>query len=127
MEKLKNLLMNSNFKILSKCQKVIEYYNRLLVNFPGKETVLKQNIERAMYDMVECLYAYNINQTERIKEKYLKDFIVKLSMIDFYSNISFDKRIISQRQLEILGRNLLEIKKMSYAIMKNMNHAQYGL
>ena len=30
-----------------------------------------------MYDMVECLYAYNINQTERIKEKYLKDFIVK--------------------------------------------------
>ena len=41
MEKLKNLLMNSNFKILSKCQKVIEYYNRLLVNFPGKETVLK--------------------------------------------------------------------------------------
>ena len=119
--------MNSNFKILSKCQKVIEYYNRLLVNFPGKETVLKQNIERAMYDMVECLYAYNINQTERIKEKYLKDFIVKLSMIDFYSNISFDKRIISQRQLEILGRNLLEIKKMSYAIMKNMNHAQDGL
>ena len=48
-------------------------------------------------------------------------------MIDFYSNISFDKRIISQRQLEILGRNLLEIKKMSYAIMKNMNHAQDGL
>ena len=119
--------MNYNFKILNNTYKTINYINKILVNYPKKEMVLKQNIEKNNYELIECIFAYNVNDSSRIKEKYLKDFIVKLSMIDFYSNISFDKRIISQRQLEILGRNLLEIKKMSYAIMKNRNHAQDGL
>lgn len=35
--------------------------------------------------MIENLFAYNINKTDRIKEKYIKDFLIKLSMIDFYT------------------------------------------
>ena len=77
--------MNSNFNLLNKCYKFIEYYDNILINFPNKTIVLKKSIETSNYQMIENLFAYNINKTDRIKEKYIKDFLIKLSMIDFYT------------------------------------------
>lgn len=111
--------MNYNFKILSKCERLIHYYHKLLVNYPGKEIVLKQNIQRTLYELVEYIYSYSINQVIRVKEKYLKDFIVKLAMIDFYTNMSYELKIITKKQVEVLGRNIIEIRKMAYGLVKS--------
>ncbi len=37
--------MKTNFKILDKSYKTINYINKILVDYPKKEVVLKNNIE----------------------------------------------------------------------------------
>lgn len=108
--------MNYNFKVLSNSYKTINYVNKLLINFPNKEVVLKHNIEKNNYDIIELIFAYNINDSNRIKDKYLKDLLVKLSMMDFYLRISYDKKLISKHQYEVVVRFLMEIKKMVYGL-----------
>lgn len=110
--------MAYNFKVLNNTYKTINYINKLLPNYPKKEVVLKQNIEKNNYELVECIFSYNINTNNRIKEKYLKDVLVKLSMLDFYIRVSYDKKIIGERQYTVIGRFLLEIRKMVYGLMK---------
>lgn len=113
--------MNSNFFLLNKCYQTIEYYNRLLINYPKTEILLKQNIEKNYYEMIENLFSYNINSTDRIKQKYLKDFLVKVSMLDFYTRISNLKKVISKRQYEVIGNRITELRKMAYGLVKNEN------
>ena len=116
--------MNSNFFLLNKCYQTIEYYNKVLINYPKNEYILKQNIERTYYEMIENLFSYNINNTDRIKQKYLKDFLIKVSMLDFYTRISNTKKIISKRQYEVLGNRFTELRKMAYGLIKNENNEE---
>lgn len=111
--------MNSNFILLSRTEKTINYYNKILINYPKIELILKQNIEKTMYDLIECLYAFNINDVDRIKQKYLKDFLVKLSMLDFYTNVSYNKKILGKHQFEVLGRFIIEIRKIAYGVIRS--------
>lgn len=113
--------MNYNFLLLSRTEKTIQYIHKILINYPHKEVVLKENIEKNMYEMIECIFAYQINDMDRIKQKYLKDFLIKLSMLNFYIKVSFDKKIISKRQCEIIGRFLIEIRKITFGVMKSEN------
>lgn len=110
--------MNSNFNLLNKCYSYNEYYVDILINFPKKDVFLKQSIEKGFYDLIEYLFAFNINTSDRIKQKYLKDFLVKLSMLDYYTKIGFHKKIITKRQFEVLGRKCIEIRKMTYGLIK---------
>ena len=111
--------MNTKFNLLNKTYKLIEYYEKLLINYSKKEVVLKQNVEKCYYELIENLFAFNINDTDRIKQKYLKEYLIKLSMLDFYTNISFIKKLISKRQFEAIGRKIIEIRKMGYGLIKN--------
>lgn len=110
--------MNYNFKVLNNSYKTINYINKLLINFPKKEVVLKNSIEKNCYDLIENIFAYNINDTIRIKDKYLKDILVKLSMLEFYIRVSFDKKMISRHQFEVIGKFLIEIRKMVYGLRR---------
>lgn len=116
--------MNSNFNLLNKCYSIIHYYNNILVNFNKSNMVLKSNIEKNNYELVECLFAYNINTTNRIKEKYLKDFLVKLSMLEFYTQVGFDTKNVSKNQYKVLGNRFLEVKKMTYGLLKNFHREE---
>ena len=55
--------MNYNFKVLNNTYKTINYINKILINYPKKEVILKQNIEKNNYELVECIFAYNINDS----------------------------------------------------------------
>jgi len=110
--------MNSKFQLLNKCYYVTEYYSKLLVNYPKSEIILRQNIEKTQYEMIECLFSYNINTSDRIKQKYLKDFLIKVAMLDYYTRISFFKKIISKRQNEVIGNRIIEFRKMTSGLIK---------
>ena len=111
--------MNSSFLLLQKSKKTMEYIQNIAVNYPKKEYILKGNIEKSCYQLIECIFSYQINQTERIRQKYLKDFLVQLSMLNFYMETSFDKKYISKRQYEVVGRFLMEIRKIAYGVIKS--------
>ena len=85
--------MNYNFYLLSKTKRTINYVSKMLINFPNRE-----------YD------------SNRIKLKYLKDFLVKLSMVNYYIDISLEKKFISKKQHESVGKFLAEIRKIAYGV-----------
>ena len=113
--------MNSNFALLNNTKKTIAYINKQLVNYPRSEVVLKENIERNMYELIELIFSYSINDIERIKIKYLKDLIIKLSMLDFYIATSFEKRIISKKKFESTSMFIIEIRKIAYGLVRNVS------
>ena len=121
MNLLRSLLMNSNFALLNNTKKTIAYINKQLVNYPRSEVVLKENIERNMYELIELIFSYSINDIERIKIKYLKDLIIKLSMLDFYIATSFEKRIISKKKFESTSMFIIEIRKIAYGLVRNVS------
>lgn len=112
--------MNSNFTLLNNSKKTIAYINKQLINYPRSEVVLKQNIEKNMYEIIELIFSYSISDIERIKVKYLKDLIIKLSMLDFYIATSFEKRIISKKKFESTAMYIIEIRKIAYGLVKNV-------
>ncbi len=111
--------MNSNFALLNNSKKTIAYINKQLINYPKSEVVLKQNIERTMYEIIELIFSYSINDVERIKIKFLKDLVIKLSMLDFYIATSFEKRIISKKRFESIALFIVEIRKIAYGLIRN--------
>lgn len=111
--------MNSNFALLNNSKRTIAYINKQLINYPKSEMVLKQNIEKNMYDIIELIFSYSISDIERIKAKFLKDLIIKLSMLDFYIATSFEKRIISKKKFESTSMYIIEIRKIAYGLVRN--------
>lgn len=111
--------MKTNFKILDKSYKTINYINKLLVDFPKKEIILKENIEKTQYEIIKNIYSFNINDTNRIKDKNLKDILIEVSMLSFYINVSHDKKIISDKKYIQIGNFLSEIIAMTKALRKS--------
>lgn len=112
--------MNSNFALLNNSKKTIAYINKQLINYPKSERILKENIEKNMYEIIELIFSYSINDVERIKVKFLKDLIIKLSMLDFYIATSFEKRIISKKKFESTAMFIVEIRKIAYGLVRNV-------
>ena len=109
---------NYDFQLLNKTMNTNEYIGELLESFPRKETILKNHMESTMYDLIQLIHYINVS-TGRIKEKYLKDFVVKLSMLDYYTLVSYQKKYISKHKREVIGRFLEEIRKISYGVIRN--------
>ena len=110
---------NDNFKLLSNSEKTIDYINKLLVNYPKKEIILKQNIEKTMYLIIENIFSYRIEDTIRIKQKYLKMLVIQIAMLDYYMRISYKKKIISSKKYMAVSNFLIEMRKLSYGVIRS--------
>ena len=102
-----NLVMIFNFK------KTILYLDKIIVNFPNNEKVLKDKISNAMYDILECMYMANeISNYNRVI--YQKKIVSKIKMIDFYLKISLKKKYISYKKYQKACTNLFNNLKLIY-------------
>ena len=105
--KYMNLLLEWNEKI-----------NLTAITDP-KEVILKQNIEKTMYLIIENIFSYRIEDTNRIKFKYLKALVIQISMLDYYMRVSYKKKIISPKKYASVSNFLIEMKKISYGVIKS--------
>ena len=112
--------MNYNFQLLNNTKKTITYINKQLINYPKSEVILKENIEENMYQLIELIFSYNINEVSRIREKYLKDLVIKLSMLDYYMYVSYEKRLISKKKYVSCSLFITEIRKICYGLIRNV-------
>ncbi len=110
---------NEEFKLLSCSEKTMNYIAKQLVNFPNREMVLKNNIEKTMYLLIESIFSYRIENVSRIKMKYLKNLLIQLSMLDYYMRISYQRKFISLKRYESTARFLLEIRKITYGVIRS--------
>lgn len=110
---------NEGFKLLSNLEKTITYINKELLNYPKYEVILRNHIEATMYTLVELIHSYRITTNKQTKEKNLNDFIIKLSMLDYYMRVSYEKKIINSHKLTVIINYLIEIRKLAYGVIRS--------
>lgn len=111
---------NSKFKLLSKSQVLFCYVNRLVPNLPKKENNLKRHIEDSQYELIKYIINYNILTTNIKKKNLLDKFLVELSFYDYLITEIYHKEYISKHQLTCIGTMIIEIRKITYGIIKSL-------
>lgn len=103
-----------DFKLLGKIEYLIEYVDvYLFSSFPKTEKPLKLKIENYLYSLLEVCATANIN-TGSIRNKYQKEMLSKIVVLDFLFGYTLDKKIIKEGRFYGLINCLNEIKGMTY-------------
>ena len=108
--------MKDDLLIIRKVKQTIDYFDKIISNFPNSEYVIKNNIADNMYNILELCYFANVN-SGNIRNKYQKEIIVKIMMLDYYFNTSYKKEIITYKKYKTVSKFLLDIRKMMYGWM----------
>lgn len=112
--------MNSA-NIIMRLKKTIVYTDKILINFPRTEIILKTRISNCFYDISEYSYMGLIDNDNR--KNIIKNILTKLKILNFYLKLSFDKGAISHKSIKTLGINLRKITSLYYAwLNKNEAH-----
>lgn len=98
--------MKDKFEIVNSIKKTILYLDKIIINFPNSEKVLRDKISESMYDILENVYMANESIDRR---KFQTIVIVKIRMIDFYFKVAMDKGYISYKKYEKIGEYLTNI------------------
>lgn len=107
------MYMKDNLIIISNMKKTILYLDKIIINFPNNERVLKDKIIVSLFEVLECMYMANeVSNYNRIL--YQKKIISKIKMIDFYLKISLDKKYISYKKYQKVCGHLLNNLKLIY-------------
>lgn len=116
---LRMLLMNNDrFKVINNIKLFIKYVDNIIVNYPRCSFNLKNRLENTCYDVLELLFLANIIKDGQL---YQRQIISKINMLDFYLELSYDKKYISLKALNKGIRQLDTISKMILGWAKNNN------
>ena len=105
--------MHEKLEVVNDIKKTIFYLDKIIVNFPRSEKILKDKISNTYYEVLELVYFSNLLD---IKERivYQKRIISKIKLIDFYFKIACDEKYISYKKYLKIGKFLLNIIKQLY-------------
>lgn len=103
--------------IITKIKETTLYINKFLINFPKTNYILKNNIEKTLYEILENTYISNYNKNNRIDLLYKT--LIKIKMLDFYLKICLDKKIINYKKFINICSYLNEITKMIFKWIQN--------
>lgn len=111
---------NDSFKIMKNTKELVSDVVEFSRNFPKSESVLKKNLQDELFNLVKLLNSYIVNRdSSRIREKHIKDFIVSLSMVDYYFEYLYLNKIISFKKYKDLVGDVITIRKLAYGVLKN--------
>ena len=111
---------NDEFLILTKTKKTIEYINNIIENYPKKYINLISRIENTCFDLLEVIHYYIVNfSNNTYRKKYLKEYIVKISILDDLIGISYNNKLITSKKLKSVSNYIIELRKMCYGLIKN--------
>lgn len=106
--------MNNNFKIEVKLKDFVLDLDNILINFPKREYILKDKLEKTSLDILELIFLVN----NTLDKSYLDIILSKISMLDFYLEKSYKKKYINKKLLERKIYELTIITKMIYGWKK---------
>ena len=111
---------NNDFLILTKTKKTVEYIFKVIDNYPHKYVVFSNNIQSICLSMIETLHYYVVNYNSiKYRNKYITEYIVKISLLDDIIGFSFNKKLISYKKFRVICNFIIELRKMSYGLLKN--------
>lgn len=108
--------------------KVIQFIRELLItidkemdNFPKKDIELKKRIRSNSYDLLEISYEANSIEDITEKKRLLIKMLSKVKVIDFLLNLSYDKKIITEKKYCRFGNRLDDIIKYTTGWIKSLS------
>lgn len=113
-------MKEEKFKVIQFLRELILELDKDLENFPRKDIELKNRIRNSSYDILEILYEANGNIVKLRKEELLNKAIAKTKVIDFLINISYDKKLITQKKYLKIGLKLDDIIKYISGWLKSI-------
>ena len=113
-------MKDEKFKVIDFIRKFILEVDKQLDNFPKKDIELKNRIRTASYDLLEISYMANSMEDKSYKKELLYKAIAKIKIIDFLINMSYDKKIITEKKYFKLGLRLNDIAKYTSGWLKTI-------
>lgn len=104
-------MKNEKFKVIQFIREFIVMIDKRMDNFPKQDVELKNRIRNNTYDILELAYEANVTSDRDYKEKLLYKIIAKIKVIDFLLNLTFDKKIITDKNYVKFGKKLDDIAK----------------
>jgi hypothetical protein len=108
---------NDKFLIVIEIKKFIFSLDKILINYPKSDIIIKKDIFNESVKLLEL--AYLANNSVDNKLSYQNKMLVSISMLDFYFDYSFKKKYISLKALNNKINHLTKINKMVYGWMKS--------
>lgn len=108
-----------DFKLLNKSKMLLKYLEEyVLVNIPKVHSSYRVGLENNIIDLNSNIIRANIN-TGSIRNKYQKEVLVNISMIDLYLDLLLDINVINKKRFMSSIRMLNEIRKMTNSWIVN--------
>lgn len=100
--------MKSEFLIAKNIKDFINSLDDFIINFPRKEYELRNRLVNTSYDLLELVYLANYDKVN------INIILSKISMLDYYLELSYKKKIINEKRVYNMSSRLLVIRKMLY-------------
>lgn len=110
--------MKDNLQIITDIKKTVIYLDKIVMNFPNNDKVIKDRIMTVAFDVLEMAYMANENKDD-YRIGYQKRLLTKVKMIDFYLKLACDKNYISYQKYQKIGTYLLNSLKQIYGWIKS--------
>ena len=108
-----------DFKLLNKSKMLLKYLEEyVLVNIPKVHSSYKVGLENNIIELNCNIIRVNIN-TGSIRNKYQKEVLVNIAMIDLYLDLILDINVINKKKFISSIRMLNEIRKMTNSWIVN--------
>ena len=118
-------MKQDNFIIIKSIKKLIIDLDSILKVFPNKEKVLRDNIKKTSYEILELCYEFNgLPIKSFYKERKILEYKVlsKISILYFYLEESYVLGYISESNTKRKSKELLSI----YSKMKGLIKTEEG-
>ena len=113
-------MKEEKFKVIQFTRDLIVRVDLELENFPQKDIDIKIRIRNEGYNLLEILYKANTTNDNKYKIQLLDEAIVKIKIIDFLINLSYDKKLIPNKKYLKLGNIINDISKYLIGWRKNI-------
>lgn len=108
-----------DFKLLNKSKMLLKYLEEyVLVNIPKVHSSYRVGLENNIIDLNSNIIRANINVVN-IRNKYQKEILVNIAMIDLYLDLILDINVINKKRFMSSIRMLNEIRKMTNSWIVN--------
>lgn len=98
--------MKDKFVIANIIKKLINDFDKYLINFPNKEIEIKREIMNTSYNMLRITYEANVTY-DKDKRVDIQDKVISyIEYLDYLVNVCYDKRIINSKKYLKFGENL---------------------
>lgn len=105
------MIKEEKFKSIQFIRELIIYLENMLENFPKKDMEISRSIKQESYEMLKLAYSANITSDLERRKRDLEQIIVRVKLLDFFVNLSYDKKIINQKKYLKVGTRLDDIIK----------------